>query len=64
MVDLFEPEDVEDLVLLWLQQQGWLLIPSSRKHDTPMYEARIRMQGWERNTPPAGSAINGAKSNA
>ncbi len=26
--------------------------------------ARIRMQGWERNTPPAGSAINGAKSNA
>ncbi len=36
IVDLFEPEDVEDLVLLWLQQQGWLLIPSSRKHDTPM----------------------------
>jgi len=42
MVDLFEPEDVEDLVLLWLQQQGWLLIPSSRKHDTPMYEAALR----------------------
>ncbi|PZS11733.1 MAG: hypothetical protein DLM64_06055 [Solirubrobacterales bacterium] len=40
-VDLFEPVDVEDLVLLWLQQQGWLLIPSSRKHDTPMYEAAL-----------------------
>lgn len=42
MADLFEPVDVEDLVLLYLQQKGWLLIPSSRKHDTPMYEAALR----------------------
>jgi hypothetical protein len=45
MADLFEPADVEDLVLLYLQQQGWLLIPSSRKHDTPMYEAALRHPG-------------------
>jgi hypothetical protein len=42
MTDLLDPIDVEDLVLLYLQQQGWLLIPSSRMHDTPMYEAALR----------------------
>ena len=35
MTDLLDPIDVEDLVLLYLQAQGWLLIPSSRMHDTP-----------------------------
>ncbi|MDE3075035.1 MAG: hypothetical protein KGJ86_06360 [Chloroflexota bacterium] len=42
MRDLLDPTDVEDVVLLYMQQQGWLLIPSSRMHDTPMYEAALR----------------------
>jgi hypothetical protein len=45
MTDLLDPIDVEDLVLLYLQSQGWLLIPSSRMHDTPMYEAALRHLG-------------------
>ena len=40
--ELMDPVDVEDLVLLWLQAQGWLLLPSSRMHDTPLYEAALR----------------------
>lgn len=39
---LLDPIDVEDLVLLHLQADGWLLLPSSRMHDTPMYEAALR----------------------
>ena len=39
---LLDPIDVEDLVLLLLQHDGWLLLPSSRMHDTPMYEAALR----------------------
>ena len=42
MTDIVDPIDVEDLVLLYLQSQGWMLIPSSRMHDTPMYEAALR----------------------
>lgn len=42
MTDLFDPIDVEDLVLLYLKHQGWLLIPSTRQHDTPVYEAAFR----------------------
>jgi hypothetical protein len=42
ITDLMDPIDVEDLVLLWLQAEGWLLLPSSRMHDTPVYEAALR----------------------
>ena len=37
--DLLDAEDVEDVVLLFLQYQGWLLMPSTRRKDTPTYEA-------------------------
>jgi hypothetical protein len=40
--DLLDPIDVEDVVLLYLQYKGWLLLPSTRMHDTPMYEAALR----------------------
>lgn len=39
---LLDPTDVEDLVLLFLQADGWLLLPSTRMHDTPLYEAAFR----------------------
>jgi hypothetical protein len=42
ITDLLDPIDVEDIVLLLLQADGWLLLPSSRMHDTPMYEATLR----------------------
>lgn len=42
MTDLLDPTDVEDVVLLYLQHKGWLLLPSTRMHDTPMYEAALR----------------------
>jgi hypothetical protein len=42
LADLMDPTDVEDVVLLWLQAQGWLLLPSSRMRDTPVYEAAFR----------------------
>jgi hypothetical protein len=42
MADLLGATDVEDIVLLYLQHQGWLLIPSTRMHDTPMYEAALK----------------------
>lgn len=45
MADILDPIDVEDLVLLFLQSQGWVLLPSSRMHDTPMYEAALRRVG-------------------
>jgi hypothetical protein len=40
--ELLDPIDVEDIVLLYLQFQGWLLLPSSRMTDTPLYEAAFR----------------------
>lgn len=40
--ELLDPIDVEDIVLLFLQADGWLLLPSSRMHDTPLYEAALR----------------------
>jgi hypothetical protein len=40
--DLIDPIDVEDLALMFLQAQGWLLLPSSRMGDTPLYEAALR----------------------
>lgn len=45
MTDTLDPIDVEDVVLLYLQNHGWVLIPSSRMHDTPMYEAALRRSG-------------------
>lgn len=36
---LMDPTDVEDVVLLYLQVEGWLLLPSSRRRDTQVYEA-------------------------
>lgn len=39
---LLDPTDVEDIALLFLQAQGWLLLPSSRMNDTPLYEATLR----------------------
>jgi hypothetical protein len=42
LTDLMDPTDVEDVVLLWLQEQGWLLLASSRMRDTPVYEAAFR----------------------
>ncbi|WP_249019134.1 hypothetical protein [Conexibacter sp. S30A1] len=43
--EIFDPTDIEDLVLLSLQAAGWVLIPSSRLHDTPVYEAALRRPG-------------------
>jgi hypothetical protein len=43
--EIFDPIDIEDLVLLSLQAQGWILLPSTRMHDTPMYEAALRRKG-------------------
>ena len=43
--EIFDPIDIEDLVLLSLQAQGWILLPSTRMHDTPMYEAALRKKG-------------------
>jgi hypothetical protein len=40
--ELLDPIDVEDIVLLFLQADGWLLLPSSRMQDTPLYEAALR----------------------
>lgn len=40
--ELLDPIDVEDLVLLFLQAQGWLLLPSTRMRDTPLYEGALR----------------------
>lgn len=42
ITDLLDPTDVEDLVLLLLQAEGWILLPSSRMRDTPVYEAAFR----------------------
>ena len=42
--ELLDPIDAEDLALVFLQAQGWLLLPSSRMSDTPLYEAALRHQ--------------------
>jgi hypothetical protein len=42
LTGLLDPTDVEDVVLLYLQYQGWLLMPSTRMRDTPVYEAAFR----------------------
>jgi hypothetical protein len=42
LTSLLDPIDVEDVVLLFLQYQGWLLMPSTRTNDTPVYEAAFR----------------------
>jgi hypothetical protein len=41
ITDLLDPTDVEDLVLLYLQSRGWILLPSSRTRSTPVYEAAL-----------------------
>jgi hypothetical protein len=45
ITETLDPIDIEDLVLLSMQAKGWILIPSSRMHDTPMYEAALRKKG-------------------
>lgn len=42
ITDLVDPTDAEDLALLYLQARGWLLLPSSRMNDTPLYEAALK----------------------
>lgn len=42
LAELLDPTDVEDVVLLSLQADGWVLLPSSRMHDTQLYEAALR----------------------
>ena len=42
ITDLLDPIDAEDIVLLYLQSRGWLLLPSSRMNDTPLYEAALK----------------------
>lgn len=42
ITDLLDPTDAEDLALLYLQSRGWLLLPSSRMNDTPLYEAALK----------------------
>lgn len=42
ITDLLDPTDAEDLALLYLQSLGWLLLPSSRMNDTPLYEAALK----------------------
>jgi hypothetical protein len=39
LFDLINAEDLEDLVLMYLQSKGWLYVPSSRKRSTLRYEA-------------------------
>lgn len=42
ITDLLDPRDAEDVALLYLQSRGWLLLPSSRMNDTPLYEAALK----------------------
>jgi hypothetical protein len=42
ITDLLDPIDAEDVALLYLQSRGWLLLPSSRMNDTPLYEATLK----------------------
>lgn len=39
---LLDPTDAEDVALMLMQWDGWLLLPSSRMRDTPTYEAALR----------------------
>lgn len=38
-IDLLDPFDLEDLVVLYMQEQGWRIILSSHAPNTPRYEA-------------------------
>jgi hypothetical protein len=42
LADLVDPTDLEDIVLIYLQARGWLLMPSTRMKSTPTYEAAFR----------------------
>jgi hypothetical protein len=42
ITELLDPTDAEDIALLYLQSRGWLLLPSSRMNDTPLYEAALK----------------------
>ena len=42
ITDILDPTDAEDIALLYLQSRGWLLLPSSRMNDTPLYEAALK----------------------
>lgn len=42
ITDILDPTDAEDIALLYLQSRGWLLLPSSRMKDTPLYEAALK----------------------
>lgn len=41
LFDLVNAEDLEDLVLIYLQTLGWIYVPSSRKRSTLRYEAML-----------------------
>lgn len=38
LFDLLGPDECEDIVGIWLQSRGWVLIPSTCKTDFPKYE--------------------------
>jgi hypothetical protein len=42
LAELVDPIDLEDIVLIYLQAHGWLLMPSTRQKSTPTYEAVLR----------------------
>lgn len=42
LAELVDPIDLEDIVLVYLQAQRWLLMPSTRQKSTPAYEATFR----------------------
>ena len=42
LAELVDPIDLEDIVLIYLQSRGWLLMPSTRQKSTPTYEAALR----------------------
>lgn len=42
LFSLFGPDDCEDLVAVYLQQEGWLLYPGTCKIETPQYEFVLR----------------------
>lgn len=42
LAELVDPTDLEDIVFIYLQANGWLLMPSTRQKSTPTYEAAFR----------------------
>ena len=38
-LDMLDPYELEDLVVFWLQEQGWRIVLSSHAPNTPRYEA-------------------------